>query len=67
MERVGEPMAEQRLHPAPRGEDPDRPDVAGGGVAVASRGDVGANLLEHAAEGVEPEHPAQPPNQGSDM
>ena len=40
-ERVRHAVGEQRLHPGPAGEDLERADAAGRGIAVARRGDVG--------------------------
>ena len=56
VQRVGQAMGEDRLDPAPRGEDLERAGVAGRGVAVTCGGDVGAELLEHARQAVEAEH-----------
>ena len=65
---MGDPMREQRLHPAPGREDRDRADGPCGRIAVAGGGDVGANLLDDPCRPCsQPGHGDQPPNQGSDM
>ena len=66
VEGVRDPVGEQRLHPGPAGQDLDRADPARGRVAVARRGDVGADLLHDAAQCSEPEHQSATKN-GSDM
>jgi hypothetical protein len=53
---VGDAMHQDRLHPCPVHEDLGRPDAARGRVAIARRGDVGPDLLDHALERPEAKH-----------
>jgi hypothetical protein len=53
---VGHAMDEDRLHPGPVHENLGRADAPRRGVAIARRGDVGPDLLDHALEGAEAEH-----------
>jgi hypothetical protein len=56
IERVGQPMREQRLHTGPAGEDLHGRDAAGGGVAITCRRHVVAHLPYHPPECRQAEH-----------
>ena len=66
VERVRDPVREQRLDPGPAREDLDRADAARRRVAIARRGDVAADLLHDPAQCAEAEHQSATKN-GSDM
>ncbi len=56
VQRVGYAMSEQRLHAGPGGEDLQRADAAGRGIAVTRGGDVAGDLAKHSSQGPETEH-----------
>ena len=56
VERVRDPVGEQRLDSGPAREDLDRADAARRRIAIAGRGDVAADLVHDAAQCPEPEH-----------
>ena len=53
---VGDAVGEDRLHAGPVHEDLGGADAARRGVAIARRGDVRPDLLDHALQGAEAEH-----------
>ena len=48
---VCQPVGEQRLHPSPAREDLERGDAVGRRIAVARRGNVRPDLVDHAFQG----------------